>query len=89
MAYEHKEGFGNLFRNKKGADNHPDYKGEFMLNGKLMEIAGWMKQGAKGPYMSLKVQEPRERREPSEPTPPKADRSGNGGPMDFDSDIPF
>ncbi len=66
--YQHKEGFGNLFKNKnKGAENHPDYKGEFMLNGKLMEIAGWMKNGAKGPYMSLKVQEPRQQRDTSEP----------------------
>ena len=29
----------------------------------LWEIAGWMKTGAKGPYMSLKGQEPRERDE--------------------------
>ncbi len=81
--YQHKEGFGNLFKNKnKGAENHPDYKGEFMLNGKLMEIAGWMKTGAKGPYMSLKVQEPREKRDTSEPRPRK-------GVADMPDDIPW
>lgn len=91
MAYEHKEGFGALFRNKKGADSHPDYRGEFKLNGRMYEIAGWMKTGAKGPYMSLKVQAPRPKRDASEPAPARsgADRSGKGGPMEFDSDIPF
>lgn len=85
MAYEHKEGFGNLFKNRnKGADNHPDYKGEFMLNGKLMEIAGWMKTGAKGPYMSLKVQEPRQPKNTSEPA-----QRDSGSVRDMKNDIPW
>jgi hypothetical protein len=60
MAYEHREGSGTLFKNKfKDTDSKPDFKGEIMLNGQLMDIAAWTKQGAKGEFWSLKVSEKR------------------------------
>lgn len=58
MAYEHKENTGTIFMNEKKADNHPDWKGQININGKLLDVAGWIKQGNKGNFISLKVSEP-------------------------------
>jgi hypothetical protein len=65
MSYEHREGQGSLFRNElKDPDSkQPDYRGTIMLAGKVWEIAGWKKEGAKGTFLSLKGQEPREKQE--------------------------
>lgn len=61
MSYEHKEGFGGLFKNdKKDSEKQPDYKGSIMLNGVVYELAGWKKEGAKGTFLSLKGGKPRE-----------------------------
>ena len=56
MAYEMKDGSGALFRNDKG-DNpaRPDYRGDLMIDGTVYEIAGWLKEGAKGKFLSLSV----------------------------------
>lgn len=54
MAYEQKEGQGALFPNdKKGNEKAPDYKGTVFINGELMEIAAWKKQGTKGEFLSI------------------------------------
>ena len=58
MAYEHKTNTGTIFKNEKKADNHPDWKGQININGKLMDVAGWIKQGNKGDFLSLKISEP-------------------------------
>lgn len=64
MAYEHKEGGGSLFKNElKDKENQPDYRGDCLLNGKVMEIAAWIKDGKKGKFMSLQIK-------------PKGDRPG-------------
>lgn len=70
MAYEHREGQGSLFRNElKDPDSkQPDYRGTLMLDGKVWEIAGWKKEGAKGTFLSLKGQEPREKEKPKTKT---------------------
>jgi hypothetical protein len=58
MSYEHKEGSGSLFKNdKKLTEKHPDYKGDGMVNGKQVWISAWVKEGNKGKYMSLSIQE--------------------------------
>ena len=58
MAFEHKEGRGSLFPNeRKQSENHPDWKGEFKLDGKLYEIVSWWKEGKKGGFHSLSVSE--------------------------------
>lgn len=51
--------FGNMFRNKyKTADNQPAYKGDINVNGKVMEIAGWVKQDKNGDkFISVKLSE--------------------------------
>ena len=77
MAYEHKESFGVLFKEtEKKNEKGPDYRGNIMLGGKLYELAGWKKEGAKGTFLSLKGGEPRAKDAP---------RGAHG----LESDIPF
>jgi hypothetical protein len=85
MAFEHREGSGNLFKNsRKQKDTHPDYQGECLINGKLMQIAGWIKDGKAGSYLSLRIEPKREMRKPA------AQDSGRSTDGDeFGDSIPF
>jgi uncharacterized protein (DUF736 family) len=78
--FTHKEGAGSLFKNeKKTAENQPDYKGNFMLNGKIIEVAGWVKESKSGKkFVSLKVEAQGQRAEA------KAEK-----PTDPNNDLPF
>lgn len=58
MSYEHKANTGTLFPNNKKADNHPDYKGKIKVGEVEYDIAGWLKDGANGKFLSLKISEP-------------------------------
>jgi len=63
MAYEMKEGSGSLFKNnKKTTDNHPDFTGSIMLDGKEHWFSAWVKESPKaGKFFSVsvgKVKEP-------------------------------
>jgi hypothetical protein len=82
MAFQHKPGTGTIFKNeRKQAANHPDRVGQIMTpDGKLWDVAGWMKEGKKGPFLSLSVKEPRQNPEHDEP----ARRS-----TDIDPEVPF
>jgi len=54
MAYEQRDNSGILFKNdRKQKDTHPDRQGTAMVNGVMYEVAGWIKQGAKGPFLTL------------------------------------
>ena len=58
MAYELKDGSGNLFRNDKGDnEKRPDYRGELKLCGDTYTIAGWVRKGKDGKkdWLSLAV----------------------------------
>lgn len=57
MAYEQKEGGGTLFKNTQKQGSQPDWRGDCLINGKKMKIAAWEKQGSKGMFLSLKIQE--------------------------------
>ncbi len=60
MGYEQKEGQGSLFRaDKKGNDKRPDYEGTANVAGTVYRVAGWIKEGAKGKWLSLKIEIPR------------------------------
>ena len=49
MAYEMKEGWGNLFKNEDATpeNNQPTWKGKAMFEGKVVEVAVWGKKKAK------------------------------------------
>ena len=53
--YVPKDMTGSLFRNDKGDnEKRPDYRGDAMVNGELMEMAAWLRESAKGiKYMSI------------------------------------
>jgi hypothetical protein len=79
MAYELNEGQGTLFRNDKKPEGskQPDYRGEAKLDGVLMEVAGWLKDGKNGKWMSLSIK-------PKDSRPEASPRE-----MNPDADIPF
>ena len=56
MAYIPKEGSGSLFKNdRKTTENHPDYTGTIMVNGKEHYLSGWIKEGKKGKFFSIAI----------------------------------
>ena len=58
MAFEQKEGSGALFKNDKdGNESRPDYRGDCKVGGKVYRISAWIKEGKKGKWMSLSLQE--------------------------------
>lgn len=72
-----------MFRNDKGDnDKRPDYRGDLNVNGVTYEIAGWIKSGQKGKFMSLSVK-PKDEQQAQAPAK-QQQRGGN----DFD-DVPF
>ena len=59
MSYEMKEGQITLFENKKQKDNHPDMRGEMLINGEKKEVSLWRKESANGTvYYSGLIKEP-------------------------------
>jgi hypothetical protein len=58
MAYEHKPGSFSLFKNdKQGNEKRPDYTGEGVsLDGTPIKVSAWLKDGAKGKFMSCKFE---------------------------------
>jgi hypothetical protein len=96
MAYTPKNATGALFKNDKG-DNaaRPDYRGDAMVNGELVEIAAWIKplpSDASKRYMSLSFK-PKQAQQaapaPRQESRQAPARSNAGGFADMDSDIPF
>lgn len=75
--YQHKPGSFSLFKNdKQGNDNWPDYKGVGIdLEGNHIEVAAWLKKGAKGTFMSCafkinRQERPQQRNIPDDDLPP-------------------
>lgn len=90
MAYEHREGSGSLFTNhkKEEGSSQPDYRGDAMVGGVLVEIAGWKKQGNNGTFLSLNIKPKQDRPEQKAPEPQRAKPSKGVDQFD-DSEIPF
>jgi hypothetical protein len=93
MAFEQKPGTGALFRNDKdGNESRPDYKGDLTLeSGEKIRIAGWLKEGAKGKFLSLKVDKPRDDRDAVKSDGRGSSRpvAGNRNDDPFGDDIPW
>ena len=53
MPFEHKPGTFSLFKNKSDNEKAPQYTGHGKdLDGNDIEVAAWLKDGAKGKFMS-------------------------------------
>jgi hypothetical protein len=82
-----------MFLNRKQHERQPDWRGNAMINGRMVDIAAWVKVSSRGTeFLSLKFSEPREqtdapRSEPAaRPVPRQAQRPHQPTP---DTDIPF
>lgn len=77
---------GVLFKNdKEGNAQRPDYKGNINVGGTEFWLSAWIKDGAKGKFMSLSVQ-PKEQQQPQQQRQPAP--AANLADLDSDS-IPF
>ena len=84
MAYETKDNSGSLFKNDKKVEgsNQPDYQGNCMVNGKMMDMSVWIKVSKSGKkFMSMQFK-------PSYVKSPKSSDTDRE-PIPFDDDIPF
>lgn len=70
---------GVLFKNETDNEKAPMYKGKINVEGKEYELAAWLREAksGKGKFLSLKVQEPRQ----------KVEKTATFA--DIDSDVPF
>jgi hypothetical protein len=75
-------GHGALFKNdKKEKPSHPDYRGDCTIKGRKFWMSAWIKEGAKGKYMSVAFRQVEEK--PAEAKPKVK------APATADDDIPF
>ena len=84
---------GVLFKNdRKEKDNHPDYKGSINADGVEYWISAWMKEGAKGKFMSFSLT-PKEATQTAaqaaqQVTPPQRQQAATVV-LDDDDNLPF
>jgi hypothetical protein len=72
MAYEQRPNSGSLFKNnkKQPGDRQPDYRGDCLLNGQVLEISAWIKETRNGgKFMSLAFK-PKQDRQPQQQDAP-------------------
>lgn len=84
-TYTPAEGKGTIFKNdRKEKDTHPDWRGTAMVNGALVEIAMWEKEGKRGTFYSVSVSPARERQAPAPQPQPSRNRQD-----DLQDEVPF
>lgn len=82
MAYEQRDNSGTVFNNdRKESDKHPDRTGTAMIDGVMYWVSGWVKTGAKGPFLSLAF---KRKDDAAKPTPRRP-----GDNSDMQDDVPF
>ena len=80
---------GVLFKNDKdGNEKRPDYKGSAEIEGVQYWVSAWIREGAKGKFMSMKY-EAKEKQSAPTPKPAAAPASAGYGAIDDGLDIPF
>jgi len=84
VAYEMKENTGSLFANdRKETDNHPDYKGQALIDGQEYWLSAWKKRANNGnAYLSFSFK-PKEARQQ---TPAVGSYTADD---DLDDSVPF
>lgn len=93
MAFEQRDNTGTLFKNnRKEKDTHPDYDGTCLIDGVEYYMNAWIKDGAKGKFMSFSFKPKQAQQGKSAPRQMANDRAlakvVNGG-FDDDSEVPF
>ena len=90
-TYTPQKGKGTIFKNdRKEKDTHPDWRGTAMVNGALVEIALWEREGKRGTFYSVSVSPARERQAAApQPAQPQPSRNRQDDRDALDSDIPF
>lgn len=85
MTDKNKDMTGVLFRNdRKEQTKHPDRKGSAVIGGREYWLAGWLKEGSNGQFLSLAFTPKDAKPEESKPQRQESRRDA----MD-DSEIPF
>ena len=79
--------------NRKEKDTHPDYKGSINADGVEYWLSAWMKEGAKGKFMSFSLT-PKEQTQTAaqavqQVAQPQRQQQAAPVVLDDDSDIPF
>jgi hypothetical protein len=92
MAYEHRPGSFSLFKNdKKGNEKAPDYTGTGMdMDGQMIRVAAWLKEGQRGKFMSCKIEPARDQQEAPPPVAKSKPAARQDDPFgDMPDDLPF
>jgi len=86
MAYTPKEGSGSVFKNdRKASDQHPDFTGSIMINGKEHWLSAWTKESKKGKFLSVSIGK---EKIPQGFKPAGSDEMPKADPF-IDDDVPF